>query len=52
MLVADDDFWMRKAIAVASSKGTNPATSPIGAIIVVGETLEQLSAKLVIGRSP
>jgi tRNA(adenine34) deaminase len=39
MPVANDAFWMRKAIGVATSKGSDPATSPIGAIIVVGDTL-------------
>jgi tRNA(adenine34) deaminase len=39
MPLADDAIWMRKAIAVATSKGTSPATSPIGAIIVLGDKL-------------
>lgn len=34
MPFADDSYWMRKAIAVATSKGSSPAGSPIGAIIV------------------
>ncbi len=34
MQLNDDAFWMRKAIAVATSKGSSPASSPIGAIIV------------------
>ena len=39
MLAVDDAFWMRKAIAVATSKGSSPASSPIGAIIVFGDKL-------------
>ena len=39
MPVVDDAFWMRKAIAVATSKGSSPASSPIGAVIVFGDRL-------------
>jgi tRNA(adenine34) deaminase len=39
MLAVDDAFWMRKAIAVATSKGSSPASSPIGAIIVLGDRM-------------
>jgi tRNA(adenine34) deaminase len=35
MPIVDDAFWMRKAIAIATSEGSNPASSPIGAIIVL-----------------
>jgi tRNA(adenine34) deaminase len=35
----EDEFWMRKAIAIAVSQGSEPATSPIGAVIVVGHKL-------------
>ena len=31
---AADAFWMQKAIGIATSKGSSPASSPIGAIIV------------------
>lgn len=34
MLTDDDDHWMREAIAVARSKGSDPATAPIAAVIV------------------
>ena len=39
MQLADDAFWMRKAIAIATSKGSSPASSPIGAIIVFDNRL-------------
>lgn len=35
----NDAIWMRKAIAVATSKGRSPESSPIGAIIVLGDRL-------------
>lgn len=30
----DDERWMREAIRVATSRGSDPATNPIGAVIV------------------
>ena len=39
MQLADDAFWMQKAIAIATSKGSSPASSPIGAIIVFDNRL-------------
>jgi len=39
MPAVNDAIWMRKAIAVATSKGSSPASSPIGAIIVLGDRL-------------
>ncbi len=35
----DDAFWMRKAIDIAKSKGSDPASSPIGAIILFDNKL-------------
>ncbi|MEC5214837.1 tRNA(adenine34) deaminase [Polaromonas sp. CG_9.5] len=29
-----DEHWMREALAVATSRGTDPATTPIGCVIV------------------
>ena len=34
MSSSDDERWMREALAVATSKGTDPASSPIGCVIV------------------
>lgn len=39
MHIVDDAFWMRKALAVATSKGNNPSQSPIGAVIVLNNRL-------------
>ncbi|WP_310106400.1 nucleoside deaminase [Sphingomonas sp. BE138] len=35
MCAGDDEQWMRKAIEVARSKGSDPASSPIGCVIVL-----------------
>jgi tRNA(adenine34) deaminase len=35
----EDEFWMRKAIGIAESRGREPATSPIGAVIVLRHKL-------------
>ena len=35
-MTADDERWMRLAIEVARSKGSDPASSPLGAVIVLG----------------
>jgi tRNA(adenine34) deaminase len=36
----DDEHWMRMAIEVARSKGSDPSTSPLGCVIVLdGEVL-------------
>lgn len=35
MAITDDERWMREAIAVATEKGSDPALSPIGAVIVL-----------------
>lgn len=34
MFDAEDERWMREAIAVARSKGSHPSTSPLGCVIV------------------
>ncbi len=34
MSAAADENWMREALAVATSRGRNPASSPIGCVIV------------------
>lgn len=34
MASGDDERWMREALNVAASRGTDPATAPIGAVIV------------------
>jgi tRNA(adenine34) deaminase len=31
----EDEAWMRKAIEIARSKGNDPATSPLGSVIVL-----------------
>jgi tRNA(adenine34) deaminase len=31
----EDERWMRRAIAIARSKGSDPASSPLGAVIVL-----------------
>lgn len=33
---SDDERWMREAIRVATSRGSDPSASPIGAVIVQG----------------
>jgi tRNA(adenine34) deaminase len=35
MASEEDEAWMRKAIAVARSKGSDPSTSPLGCVIVL-----------------
>lgn len=30
-----DEFWMRRAIEIARSKGSDPASSPLGSVIVL-----------------
>ncbi|WP_315760844.1 nucleoside deaminase [Sphingomonas sp. Y38-1Y] len=35
MCAGADEQWMRKAIEVASSKGTDPSNSPLGCVIVL-----------------
>ncbi|WHO39450.1 nucleoside deaminase [Sphingobium sp. AP49] len=35
MIQPEDEEWMREAIAIARSKGTDPATSPLGCVIVL-----------------
>jgi len=37
MLTAQDERWMREAIAIARTKGDDPSCSPLGAIIVRGD---------------
>lgn len=32
----DDERWMRRAIEVARSKGSEPSTGPLGSVIVLG----------------
>lgn len=32
---AEDEAWMRKAIEIARSKGSDPSTSPLGCVIVL-----------------
>ena len=32
---SDDEIWMRMAIDIATSKGSDPAVSPIGAVVVL-----------------
>ncbi|WP_375244704.1 nucleoside deaminase [Sphingomonas parapaucimobilis] len=34
-MTQDDEKWMRMAIEVARSKGSDPSTSPLGSVIVV-----------------
>ena len=34
MLTAQDEHWMRQAIAIARTKGDAPSCSPLGSIIV------------------
>lgn len=34
MSLKDDERWMREALAVATAKGSNPDSSPIGCVIV------------------
>lgn len=34
-MTADDEQWMRMAIEVARSKGSDPSTSPLGCVIVL-----------------
>ncbi|WP_341207489.1 nucleoside deaminase [uncultured Sphingomonas sp.] len=35
-MTQDDERWMREAIKVARSKGSDPSTSPLGCVIVRG----------------
>lgn len=35
MADSDDERWMRRAIEVARSKGSDPSTSPLGSVIVL-----------------
>ena len=37
MLSAQDEHWMREAIAIARTKGDDPSCSPLGSIIVRGD---------------
>jgi tRNA(adenine34) deaminase len=37
MCVGDDEKWMRMAIEVARSKGSDPASSPLGCVIVLDD---------------
>jgi tRNA(adenine34) deaminase len=37
MLTAQDEHWMRQAIAIARTKGDDPSCSPLGSIIVRGD---------------
>ncbi|WP_343527645.1 nucleoside deaminase [Sphingomonas sp.] len=34
-MTEEDEYWMRKAIAVARSKGSDPSTAPLGSVIVL-----------------
>lgn len=34
-MTENDERWMRRAIEIARSKGTDPSTSPLGAVIVL-----------------
>ena len=34
-MTQDDERWMREAIAIARSKGSDPSTSPLGCVIVL-----------------
>ena len=34
-MTEDDERWMRRAIAIARSKGSDPADSPLGSVIVL-----------------
>lgn len=34
-MIQDDEKWMRMAIEVARSKGSDPSTSPLGSVIVL-----------------
>jgi len=36
MTNSDDERWMREAITVATSRGDDPASAPIGCVIVLG----------------
>lgn len=36
MIDRDDERWMRRAIAVATERGSDPSVNPIGAVIVRG----------------
>lgn len=36
MLLKEDERWMREALTIATSKGSDPASSPIGCVIVRG----------------
>ncbi len=41
-MTQDDERWMREAIAIARSKGSDPSTSPLGCVIV-------LDGKVIVG---
>jgi tRNA(adenine34) deaminase len=34
-MTEEDERWMRRAIAIATSKGSDPSTSPLGSVIVL-----------------
>ena len=34
-MTEEDERWMRRAIAIATSKGSDPSTAPLGAVIVL-----------------
>ena len=34
-MTQDDEKWMRRAIEIARSKGSDPSTSPLGSVIVL-----------------
>lgn len=35
MLTEDDEKWMGEALEIACGKGTEPASSPLGSVIVL-----------------
>ncbi|MDN4631711.1 nucleoside deaminase [Sphingomonas sp. PsM26] len=35
MMTQEDEKWMRRAIEIARSKGSDPSTSPLGSVIVL-----------------
>jgi tRNA(adenine34) deaminase len=35
MLTSDDEKWMRQALEIARAKGSDPASSPLGSVIVL-----------------
>ena len=34
-MTEEDERWMRRAIAIATSKGADPSTAPLGSVIVL-----------------